>query len=282
MPHIMEILGKARVVVKDGEVVEVGEPQIAWCPIFEKARGIREITLEEVKKNMEFRIRDFGLFTDKRKLEMDVFVGFGASEIMMTGLNKGLLDTTVTVCDGAGTVITNNPSLVQGMGARISGLVETEPIDATINGIEERGGIVLDPSSAIIDPAAGVKRAAELGYRKIAVTVVFPETAKELREIEQEMSIDLTIIGAHVTGINKEFATELVKYLDIVTTCASKHIREIVKPLAQVGTAVPLFAITQKGKELLLERAKEVESPILINTMALPALPEHKQPRELI
>jgi putative methanogenesis marker protein 8 len=278
----MEILGKARVVVKDGKVVEVGEPQIAWCPIFEKARGIREITLEEVKKNMEFRIRDFGLFTDKRKLEMDVFVGFGASEIMMTGLNKGLLDTTVTVCDGAGTVITNNPSLVQGMGARISGLVETEPIDATINGIEERGGIVLDPSAARIDPAGGVKRAAELGYRKIAVTVVFPETAKELRDIEQEMSIDLTIIGAHVTGINKEFATELVKYLDIVTTCASKHIREIVKPLAQVGTAVPLFAITPKGKELLLERAKEVESPILINTMALPALPEHKQPRELI
>ncbi|MDI3539970.1 MAG: hypothetical protein PWQ52_1093 [Methanolobus sp.] len=282
MPHVMEILGKARVVVKDGKVVEVGEPQIGWCPIFEKARGIKAITKEEVRKNMEFRIRDFGLFTDKRKLEMDVFVGFGASEVMMTGLNRGLLDTTVTVCDGAGTVITNNPSLVQGMGARISGLVETEPIEATINGIADRGGIVLDPSGARIDPAGGVRKAAELGYRKIAVTVVFPETAKELRQLEQEMGLDLTIIGAHVTGIDKEFAAELAKYLDIVTTCASKHVREIVKPLAQVGTAVPLFAITQKGKELLLERAKEVESPILINTMPLPALPEDKQPRELV
>ncbi|MCQ6963721.1 methanogenesis marker 8 protein [Methanolobus chelungpuianus] len=282
MSHVMEILGKARVVVKDGKVVEVGEPQIGWCPIFEKARGIKAITKEEVRKNMEFRIRDFGLFTDKRKLEMDVFVGFGASEVMMTGLNKGLLDTTVTVCDGAGTVITNNPSLVQGMGARISGLVETEPIESTINGIADRGGIVLDPSGARIDPVGGVRRAAELGYRKIAVTIVFPETAKELRQLEQEMGLDLTIIGAHVTGIDKEFATELAKYLDIVTTCASKHIREIVKPLAQVGTAVPLFAITQKGKELLLERAKEVESPILINTMPLPALPEDKQPRELV
>ena len=282
MPHVMEILGKARVVVKDGKVVEVGDPQIEWCPIFEKARGIKEINKEEIRKNMEFRIRDFGLFTDKRKLEMDVFVGFGASEVMMTGLNRGLIDTTVTVCDGAGTVITNNPSLVQGMGARISGLVETEPIEATINGIAQRGGIVLDPSGARIDPAGGVKKAAELGYRKIAVTVVFPGTAKELRKLESEMDLDLTIIGAHVTGIDKQFAMELVKHLDIVTSCASRNIREIVKPLAQVGTAVPLFAITQKGKELLLERAKEVESPILINTMSLPALPEHKQPRELV
>ena len=29
---------------------------------------------------MEFRIKDFGLFTNKRQLDMDIFVGFGASE----------------------------------------------------------------------------------------------------------------------------------------------------------------------------------------------------------
>ncbi|WP_406661420.1 methanogenesis marker 8 protein [Methanolobus sp. ZRKC3] len=282
MAHVMEILGKTRVVVENGEVVEVGEPLLQWCPLFEKARGIKEITREEVKKNMEFRIKDFGMFTSKRKLEMDVFVGFGASEVMMTGLSKDTLDTTVTVCDGAGTVITNNPTLVQGMGARISGLVETEPIDEVINGIAERGGIVLDPSTAVIDPIAGVKKAAELGYQKIAVTVVFPETAKELREIESEMGLDLMIIVAHVTGIDRESAEELTRYVDIITSCASKNVRDIIKPLAQVGTAVPLFALTQKGKELLLERAKEVESPILINTMALPALPEHKQPRNMV
>ena len=62
---------------------------------------------------------------------------------MMTGLTSGLLDTTVTACDGAGTVISNNPNLVQGIGARISGLVETEPIDETINGINERGELSL-------------------------------------------------------------------------------------------------------------------------------------------
>ncbi len=281
MPHIMELLGKTRVVVKDGKVIEVGEPEVEWCPLFAKIRGIKKITPEEVKKNMEFRISDFGMFTEKRRLELEDFVGFGASEVMMTGLSRGLIDTTVTACEGAGTVISNNPTLVQGMGGRMSGLVETEPIDAIINGIQERGGIVLDPSTAKMDPVAGVKKAAELGYKKIAVTAAFAETAKELRKLEAELGLDLIVIGVHVTGLNREEAESLVENSDIVTSCASKPIRDIVKPLAQVGTAVPLFALTQKGKELVIERAKDIQSPILINTMALPVLPDHKQPKEL-
>jgi len=281
MPHIMELLGKTRVVVKDGKVIEVGEPEVEWCPLFAKMRGIKKITPEEVKKNMEFRINDFGMFTDKRRLELEDFVGFGASEVMMTGLSRGLLDTTVTACEGAGTVISSNPTLVQGMGGRMSGLVETEPIDSIINGIIERGGIVLYPSTAKMDSVAGVKKAAELGYKKIAVTVAFAETAKELRKLEAKLGLDLIVIGVHVTGLDREEALVLLENSDIVTSCASKHMRGLVKPLAQVGTAVPLFALTQKGKELVIERAKDITSPILINTMALPVLPEHKQPREL-
>jgi hypothetical protein len=50
----------------------------------------------------------------------------------------------------------------------------------------------------------------------------------------------------------------------------------------QVGTAVPLFALTRWGKELLVESAKEVEQPLLINTMPLPMLPKEKQPRPLV
>jgi putative methanogenesis marker protein 8 len=278
----MELLGKTRVVVKDGKVTEVGEPQVEWCPLFAKVRGIQEITPESVKENMEYRIRRFGLFTPQRQLEMDVFVGFGASEVMMTGLNRGLLDAAVTVCDGAGTVITANPSLVQGMGARISGLVETEPIPEVIRGITERDGVVLDPGTAAIDPLAGVFRAKEMGFRKIAVTAVEPATAAKLRALEKTENLELIIIGAHVTGLTRQETAELLQYLDIVTTCASKWVRELVEPLAQVGTAVPLFALTQPGKELLLERAKEVTAPILVNTMPLPVLPEHKQPRDLV
>jgi putative methanogenesis marker protein 8 len=281
MPHIMELLGKTRVVIKDGKVIEVGQSVVEWCPIFAKVHGIQKITHEEVKKNIEFRISNFGMFTDRRQLMLEDFVGFGASEVMMTGLNRGLLDTTVTACEGAGTVISNNPALVQGIGGRMSGLVETEPIDGIIKGITERGGIVLDPSTAIIDPVAGVKKAVELGYKKIAVTVASPEIAKELRKLEVELGLDLIVIGVHITGVNKEEALTLLQNVDITTSCASKNVRDLAKPIAQVGTAVPLFALTQKGKELVIERAKEVRSPILIETAPLPALPENKQPREL-
>ena len=53
------------------------------------------------------------------------------------------------------------------------------------------------------------------------------------------------------------------------------------KTLDQVAAAIPLFVLTKKGKELVIERAKDIESPILINTTKLPVVPEHKQPREL-
>lgn len=281
MPHIIELVGKTRVVVKDGKVVEVGEPEVKYCPIFAKLRGLETITSDDVKKNMEFRISDFGMFTDKRRLELEDFVGFGASEIMMTGLSRGLLDATVTACEGAGTVISSNPTLVQGMGGRMSGLVETEPIEGIIKGITEREGIVLDPSTAIMDSVAGVKKAAELGHKKIAVTVAIPTTAKELRALEKELGLDLIIIAVHVTSLSKEDVQTIMNNTDITTSCASKYVRELVKPLAQVGTAVPLFALTQKGKELVIERAKDIQAPLLINTQALPSLPEEKQPREL-
>jgi len=283
MPHVMELMGKARVVVKDGKVIEVGVPEVEWCPLFVKLRGVEKMTREEIKKNMEARISELGMFTDRRKLEYEAtVVAFGASEIMMSGLNSGFLETTVTACDGAGTVISGSPTLVQGIGGRMSGLVETEPISAVIKGIEERGGTVLDPSTASIDPARGVKKAAELGYKKIAVTVADAKTAKKVREIEYELGLDLFVIAVHVTGISREDAQELLDNSDIVISCASKYIRELAKPLVQVAAAIPLFALTKKGKELVIERAKETESPILINTMSLPVLPEHKQPRELV
>jgi len=283
MPHIMEMMGKARVVVKDGKVTEVGAPEVEWCPLFVKLRGVDKMTPDEIKKNMEIRISELGMFTENRKLEYETtVVAFGASEIMMSGLNSGFLETTVTACDGAGTVISGNPALVQGIGGRMSGLVETEPIDAVIKGIEARGGTVLDPSTASIDPAGGVKKAAELGCRKIAVTVADAETAKKVRKIELELGLDLFVIAVHVTGVSREEAQGLLDNSDIVISCASKHIRELAKPLLQVAAAIPLFALTKKGKELVIERAKEIESPILINTMPLPVLPEHKQPRELI
>jgi len=60
----------------------------------------------------------------------------------------------------------------------MSGLIETEPVEEVIEGIQKLGGTVLDPSTAAIDPAGGVMKAAELGYEKIAVTTSGSKTAK--------------------------------------------------------------------------------------------------------
>jgi hypothetical protein len=42
--------GKSRSSVKDGKVVDVGEYEVEWCPLFAKLRGVQKITPEEVKK----------------------------------------------------------------------------------------------------------------------------------------------------------------------------------------------------------------------------------------
>jgi len=282
--HVMEALGKAYVVVEDGRVVEVGDPLIKRCPIFAKARGIEEINQEIVKQNIEFRIRDFGMCTGARAIEMEVFVGFGASEVMMTGLRRGLIDASVSVCEGVGTVITSNPNLTQGIGARISGIIETTLIPKLKKRVEEKGGILLDGKNAIINQPLGVARAIEMGFERVGVTVATRSDAQRCRQIESETDASVVVIGVHVTGMEQDVASDFINAVDITTGCASRVIRETVsnKALAQVGTAVPLFALSQKGKELLLERAKEVTTPILINTMKLPVLPEEKQPRPLI
>lgn len=282
MTHTMEMLGKTKVKVKDENVVEVGEPKIKYCPLFDKVRGIKDVTSEAAAGNMEFRIEKHGMFSPRRKLEMGTFVGFGASESMMTGISRGIIDGAVTVCDGAGTVITANPQLIQGMGGYISGLTETDPIPEVIEGIKTRNGHVLSQQDARINQLEGAKWASSNGYAKFAVTVADANTAEKLRELEKEAGVRIMIIGVHLTGISPEDTGRLLAAADIVTGCASKHIREQVKPLVQVGTAVPLFGLTKWGKELLVERAKEVELPLLINTMPLPVLPEHKQPRPLV
>jgi len=276
--HVFETMGKTRVVVENGKVVEVGKPLLKYCPLWAKIRGITELNEKVVKANVEFRIQDFGMCTEDREVELEVFVGFGASETFMTALRRSLLDATVTVCEGAGTVITSNPALVQGIGARLSGVIETTPVEGIIKKIKDRGGEILDPPR--IDQAAGLQMALELGYERVGVTVSTVADAEKCRAIRKHAAI----FGVHLTGIARKEAAEFCEFADLITCCASPHIRELAKEkaLLQAGTAIPIFALTPQGKELLLERAKEVKDTLLINTMRLPVLPEEKQPEPLM
>ncbi len=231
---------------------------------------------------MEYRIRELGMFTLKRRFDIGVFASFGASEVMMTALDNGLIDAAVVVCGGAGSVISDDGKLVQGICAQMSGLVETEPIPEIIEGNTQRGDIVLYPGTAVIDPVEGFRRACSMGYRRIAVTVVDEGTASAVREVERDVDAKAIIIGAHITGISDGDANRFIELVDITTACASKVVRAQVQPLVQVGTAILLFAFTQSRKELLVERANAVGSPVLVNTQKLPSLPPEKQPYPLI
>lgn len=276
--HVFETLGKARVVVENGKVVEVGKPLLKYCPLQAKIRGIKELNERVIKEDIEFWIQDFGLCTADREVELEVFVGFGTSETFMTALRRGLLDATVTVCEGAGTVITSNPALVQGIGARLRGVIETTPVEGIIKRIKESGGKILDPPR--IDQEAGLQMALSLGYKRVGVTVSALEDAERCRAVSKRA----VIFGVHLTGISRKDAEKLYKIADLITACASPHIRELAKEkaLLQSGTAIPVFAITSTGKELLLERAKEVEDTLLLNTMCLPVLSEGRQPKPSI
>ncbi|MCU0631371.1 MAG: DUF2099 family protein [Methanolinea sp.] len=279
--HIIEAVGRCRIVIRNGTVIEVGEPAVRNCPLARRfACPILRIDRDSVRANIEHRIASFGMCTPGRIVrETREFVGFGASEILSFALQAGLIDAVVLACDGAGTVIVNDPALVQGIGGRMSGLVKTTPYPDVIDRIEESGGIVVDKACARLDQAAGIRRAYEKGYRKVAVTVALPEDAKRIRELSHET----VIIAVHTTGLSTDEASLLVSSSDLVTACASRPIREIAgrSALVQAGVAIPVFAITEKGKEILIEKIRQGREQVLVKTMRLPATAD-QQPDPLI
>lgn len=257
--HIIEAVGKTRVVIRDGRVVEVGEPKINYCPIFDKNRGIKEITSEAVRKNIEFRIKDFGMCTPERKLRMKDFLSFGVSETLSTLLHEGLIDCAVIVGEGCGTVILTDPEFVQGMAGRISAFISTTPINKIIDIIGPEN--VLEPETAEINQIKGVLKAIDMGYRNITVSVVFPEDAKKLRGIEKENEdVNIYIFAAHLTEMSEEDAKSLFDTADVITSCASKYINEVGNDRAvfKVGVSVPIFGATEAGEKFLKRRIEKI------------------------
>ncbi len=257
--HVIEALGKTRVVVEDGKVVEVGEPQVRYCPLFAKHRGIQEITPNVVRENVEFRIRDFGMCTESRNMRMKDFLSFGVSELMGMALSKGMIDCTVIVCEGAGTVIVTDPELAQGIGGRISGILETSPIESVINAIgRER---VLDPKTAKIDQVRGVEKAVKLGFRKIGVSVASGKDAETIRKMMEDSAV---IFAVHTSKVSANDAIKFLKYCDIVTGCASKEVRALMAEMKvmRYGNKVPIFAVSENGKKIMTARLEQTKTPL--------------------
>jgi putative methanogenesis marker protein 8 len=270
--HVIEAIGKCRIVIRNGSVVKVGPPLISECPLARRfAKPVHPITQQAVKENIGHRIRAFGMCTsDRRILMAGDFVGFGASELISYGISAGMFDAAVIACDGAGTVIATTPELVQGIGGRMSGLVETSPLPGVIAAIEQNGGIVPFRETAGMDPCGGVGAALASGYSRVAVTIAAPTDAIAIRK----QFPDAFIIAVHTTGITPEEALVLAEHADIVTSCASRAVREVAgrKALLQAGSSIPVFAMTRKAKDLILRKVMVSNGQFLVTGAQLPSV----------
>lgn len=262
--HVIEALGKVKVVIENGEITEVGSSEMKYCPMFHAMHKVDELNEEFIRKNINFRIRDFGMCTPERVVEMDDLITVGISEILRTNMENGSIDCVVGACDGAGTVIMTNPGVVQGVGGRVSGLISTTPIPEVIEKLEEKDSIVLDSKTAELNQLEGLKIALEKGYKNIAITVIPSPMIKELREYPVDDDVNVYIFVAHTTGVGAEEAEMIFENGDIVTACASKEIGGYAdehKPY-YYGTKVPIFCATEDGRRFLDNRLEKIGKPL--------------------
>ncbi len=154
-------------------------------------------------------------------------VSFGASEILADGLNDGLVDAAVVVCEGAGTVIISRPDVLQAAGAHMVGLVKTDPIEEIQDGLEKRGCILIDRQGNI-DQVRGFELAAAAGFQRIAVTIAGKDSfaARRLRQVGERLGKMPFILAVHTTGVGDEEAQVLAECCDLVWACASRAVRE--------------------------------------------------------
>lgn len=258
--HIIEALGLSKVTIKDGKVIDVSEPQVKYCPLFDHHREIKKLTPEIIAKNIQFRIDDFGMCMPNRQLRMKDFLNFGISEIMCTLLDEKIIDSVVMVLEGCGTVIVKEPELVQGIGGRVSGLVKTSPIPELITKIGKEN--IVQPETAEINQIKGLELAIKKGFKNIAVTITLASDIDEIERIKAENpNVSIYVFVVHTTKRNAKDARKLFDGCDVITSCASKYVREIGKKesIKTVGQSIPIFAHTEDGKRFLEMRLKKID-----------------------
>ncbi|MDD5567593.1 MAG: DUF2099 family protein [Candidatus Omnitrophica bacterium] len=256
--------------VSEGKIINITDPKLTFCPLashlykgFTTADKMdKEALKREIKKAIGSKIKDFGFFTSRRIFSAkDVAIPYGASEMLMFALNKKTIDVAVIVCDGAGTIITDRGDIAQGVGARMNSLLMTSPIKEIQDHLK-RAGCYLIFENAFIDQVKGVEKAIQSEHKRIAVTVCGHDSnkLKTIRELEFPRT-SITILSVCTTGISEANVREIKDYADIVWSCASLDIRETVgsAALLQISKQIPIFALTQKGVDLVVAYAQDGE-----------------------
>ncbi len=280
--HVIYCCGALVRISKKGVEV-LTRPTVKYCPLHEALYGTKEIDVDAVRKSVEMKIAGFGFCCANRILNAEPVVAYGASEMMRVWLEKELIDCAVVVCEGAGTVITNKGALVQAIGARLTGIVKTSPVKEIIKRIEAESGVVLDKAEARIDQVEGVKRAFDLGFKRVAVSVAGfqAEAISEIRKIEKIADVKVLVFSVCNTCVSKENVRHIAK-ADIACASASKILRKEIgsKALMQLGVSIPVYALTKKGKRLVLAYLAEFKDKLVVfRTKKLPYHVEEKGPR---
>jgi putative methanogenesis marker protein 8 len=273
----------ARVRISEKGVEVLTAPMVEYCPLHEALYGTKKIDVESVRKSVEMKIAGYGFCCGNRLFDAVPVVAYGASEMMRVWLEKGLIDCAVVVCEGAGTVITTNGELVQSIGARLTGIIKTSPIREIIERVEADGGIILDKASARIDQVEGVKRAFDLGFEHAAVSVAgFQAKAiSEIRAFEANARADVLVFSVCNTCVGNADVEHIAK-ADIACASASNILRTKIGNgvLLQLGMTIPVYALTEKGKRLVLAYLSEFEDKLVIfRTSKLPYQAEGRGPR---
>lgn len=263
--HIIYCCG-AQVKISEKGIELLSEPTVQYCPLHETLCGTKKIDRETVRKSVEMKIANFGFCCGNRVFDAEPIVAYGASEMMNVWLKRKLIDCVVIVCEGAGTVITNNGKLVQSIGARLTGIIKTSPILKTIKRIEKEDGVVLDKCTARIDQVEGVRKALELGFKRVAVSVAgFQAKAiSEIRKIEKNLHMEILVFSVCNTCLGNVDVKHVAK-ADIACASASKLLRTKIgsKALLQIGVTIPVYALTEKGKRLVLAYLADFEDKLV-------------------
>ena len=257
--HIIRYFSSV-ITISHGKVTKITKPAITHCPLagffYKGLKRSGDLPLsrlkDEIKKVVEGKIEQFGFCSKKRILWDDgESVPYGASEIIEHGLRNKIIDSSVIVCDGAGTVVVSIPQVVQGIGARMHSVLRTSAIQEVIERLHKYGCHTIN-NSGLIDQKRGVIEAAKEGYRNIAVTInaYQGESLKSIRALEKQYGISLIILAICTTGISGKRINEIEKYADLVWACRSREVRNIlcVKAIEILSNASPVYILTQKGK----------------------------------
>jgi len=248
--------------VSKGNVIFVSDPGIRYCPLashfYKELRGAKidkENIKQAIRKIIEFKIQEYGFFTPKRNFDIQkVQVPYGASEMLMFALRRKVIDAAVIVCDGAGTVISDSAETVQGIGARMHNLIRTSPIIETMKRLISRGCHIVS-DSAIIDQFEGVRKAAEMGYKAIAVTIdaYSADNLARLKDIEKCYGVKIISLVVCTNGVKKETLETIIQYADLAWSCTSNETCQVIGPLArlQLSELMPVFVISDTGVDFI-------------------------------